>query len=155
HPLLTLLRKVNPVHNSFDLWELTTLYQEVHGSAYWYLGMGPLDVPEEIWVLPAQNVTPRRYPGSKNIVDYYQYRVASSEQRFAPGEIIHFRYPDPRDPYLAGLSPLRACWEQASMASEYSALQKAKLENRAIPDAIISPDQVLGEEERDRLETQW
>src|SRR5262249_3169449 len=37
HPLLTLLRQVNPTHNSFDLWELTTLYQEVHGSAYWYL----------------------------------------------------------------------------------------------------------------------
>src|SRR5262249_3825877 len=40
HPLLTLLRKVNPVHNSFDLWELTTLYQEVHGCAYWYLNLG-------------------------------------------------------------------------------------------------------------------
>lgn len=37
HPLLELLRQVNPVHNSFDLLELTTLYQEVHGSAYWYL----------------------------------------------------------------------------------------------------------------------
>src|SRR5271165_1661188 len=37
HPLLTLLHQVNPVHNQFDLWELTTLYQEVHGSAYWYL----------------------------------------------------------------------------------------------------------------------
>jgi len=25
HPLLTLLDNANPVHNSFDLWELTTL----------------------------------------------------------------------------------------------------------------------------------
>jgi hypothetical protein len=32
HPLLTLLRQVNPVHNGFDLWELTTFYQEVLGS---------------------------------------------------------------------------------------------------------------------------
>jgi HK97 family phage portal protein len=29
------------------------------------------------------------------------------------------------------------------------------LQNRAIPDAVISPDESLGEEERDRLETQW
>ena len=36
HPLLTLLGQVNPIHNAFDLWELTTLYQEVHGSAYCY-----------------------------------------------------------------------------------------------------------------------
>ena len=26
HPLLTLFKNVNPVHNAFDLWELTTLY---------------------------------------------------------------------------------------------------------------------------------
>jgi hypothetical protein len=29
HPLNTLLANCNPVHNAFDLWELTTLYQEV------------------------------------------------------------------------------------------------------------------------------
>jgi len=77
HPLLTLLRKVNPVHNSFDLWELTTLYQEVHGCAYWYLHFNPLGVPDEIWILPAQNVTPKRRANSHKIVDYYEYRVGS------------------------------------------------------------------------------
>jgi hypothetical protein len=69
HPLLSLLQQVNPVHNSFDLWELTTLYQEVHGCAYWYLDIGPLGVPTAIWVLPAQNVTPVRLPDSPNLVD--------------------------------------------------------------------------------------
>src|SRR5262249_49819832 len=63
-PLLTLLRQVNPIHNSFDLWELTQTYLEVHGKAFWYLRLGPLGVPDEIWVLPAQNVTPRRRPDS-------------------------------------------------------------------------------------------
>jgi HK97 family phage portal protein len=155
HPLLTLLRQVNPVHNRFDLWELTTLYQEVHGSAYWYLDMGPLGVPEQIWILPAQNVTPRRHPGSPNLVDYYEYRTAAREQRFAPDTIIHFRYPDPRDPYRAGLSPLRACWEQAAITSDYTAFKKAKLDNRAIPDAVICPDDTIGEQERDRLEAEW
>jgi hypothetical protein len=29
HPLLTLLAQVNPVHNTFDLWELTQMYLEV------------------------------------------------------------------------------------------------------------------------------
>src|SRR5262245_39384616 len=36
HPLLTLFRQVNPVHNSFDLWEISQLYLEIHGCAYWY-----------------------------------------------------------------------------------------------------------------------
>ena len=46
HPLLTLLHHANSVLNAFDLWELTTLYQEVHGGAYWYLDLDPaLGVP--------------------------------------------------------------------------------------------------------------
>jgi HK97 family phage portal protein len=155
HPLLTLFRQVNPVHNSFDLWELTTLYQEVHGCAYWYLHFGALGVPVEIWILPAQNVTPKRGPDSHKIVDYYEYRIGQRVQQFAPEEIIHFRYPDPKDPYTAGLSPLRAAFESVSVLSDYLAFKQAKLENRAIPDAIISPDETIGEEERDRLEAQW
>jgi HK97 family phage portal protein len=155
HPLLTLLQKVNPVHNSFDLWELTTLYQEVHGSAYWYLRLGVLGVPEEIWVLPSQNVTPRHKPDSPRLVDSYEYRTGSRAQSFRPGEVIHFRYPDPRNPYTAGLSPLRACFESVAVLSDYLAFKQAKFENRAIPDAIVSPDVTLGEEERDRLEAQW
>lgn len=155
HPLLTLLARVNPQMNAFDLWELTTLYQEVQGSAYWALAFGPFGVPEEIWVLPSQNVTPKREPDSRNLVDYYSYRSGTTEQRFRPDEVIHFRYPDPRDPYTAGLSPLRACFEQVSLTSEYSAFKAAKFANHAVPDAILSPDEVLGEEERDRLEAQW
>ncbi len=155
HPLLTLLRQVNPVHNAFDLWELTTLYQEVHGSAYWYLDLGPLGVPQGIWILPSQNVTPRREPDSPRLVDYYLYRTGTHEQRFTPERIIHFRYPDPRDPYTNGLSPLRACYEQVSLTSDFAAFKKAKFENHAVPDAVVSPEQVIGEEERDRLEAQW
>ncbi len=155
HPLLELLRQVNPVHNSFDLWELTTLYQEVVGAAFWYVEKGPLGVPSSIWALPAQNVSPHREPDSPNLVDDYVYRAAGKEQRFAPDDVIHFRYPDPREPYTAGLSPLRACWEQVSLTSDFVAFKKAKFENHAVPDALICPESVVGEEERDRLEAQW
>jgi HK97 family phage portal protein len=90
-----------------------------------------------------------------SLVDYYLYRNGKSEERFAPEQIIHFAYPDPRDPYTSGLSPMRACFEQVALTSQYAAFKNAKFENHALPDAIISPDEVMGEEERDRLETQW
>jgi HK97 family phage portal protein len=112
-------------------------------------------VPRQIWILPAQNVTPKRKPGSVKLVDYYEYRTGSQLLTYSPDEIIHFRYPDPKDPYTAGLSPLRACWEQAALSSEYLAFKKATWENNAVPGVVLSPDDVIGEEERDRLETQW
>jgi HK97 family phage portal protein len=156
HPLLTLLRQVNPIHNSFDLLELTTLYQEVHGSAYWYLPRGPWGVPEAIWILPSQFVTPRRRGDSPNLVDFYEYQAPGQPaQQFATNEVIHFRYPDPRDPYTAGLSPLRACWEQVRLSSDYAGLKGALYDHHALPSAVVSPEEVIGEEERDRLEAQW
>ncbi len=155
HPLITLLEQVNPVHNSFDLWELTTLYQEVHGSAYWQIETNSLGLPSAIWILPSQNVTPVRSQGSSQIVDYYSYRTGCAEKRFTPQEIIHFRYPDPREPYTGGLSPLRACYEQVALTSDYAAMKKAIYDNRALPSVIVSPDEVIGEEELSRLESQW
>jgi HK97 family phage portal protein len=134
---------------------MTTLYQEVHGSAYWYLRLGALNIPEEIWILPAQHVTPVREKHSRRLVDYYRYRAGDREQRFRPEEIIHFRYPDPRDPYTRGYSPLQAAFEQVALTSEYQALKQAVYANQAVPGAVVSPAEIISPEERDRLEEQW
>jgi HK97 family phage portal protein len=156
HPLTNLLQSVNPVHNAFDLWELTEIYLEVFGSAYWFLDMeGPFGLPSQIWILPTQNVRPVRNPGSDNIVDYYDYRVGSSVQQFTPDQIIHFRFPNPRDPYASGLSPLQACFEQVALVSQYTAMKRAVYENTGIPSVILSPQEVIPPEERDRVEESW
>lgn len=155
HPLLDLLQQVNPVHNAFDLWELTTLSLEVHGCAYWLLEPGPLGAPTAIWPLPAHTVTPYRTIESANIVDSYRVRTARGEESLSPDRVIAFRYPDPASPYTAGLSPLRACFDQVRLASELATFKRTKIDNQALPDAIISPEGALGEEERDRLEALW
>ena len=147
HPLLDLLKQVNPVHNAFDLWELTTLYQETVGSAYWLIEPGPLSIPAAIWPLPSQRVV--------TLENGYAYRGPAGEERYPADRVIAFRYPDPRDPYCSGLSPLRACFSQARLASELTSFKRSRLDNHALPDAIVSPDTVLGEDERARLEAQW
>ncbi len=156
HPLLDLLRQVNPVHNRFDLWELTQLYLEVHGTAYWLIQDDELlGIPAGIWILPAQHVTPRREANSRALVDWYEYRAGSGVARYRPDEVIAFRCPDPRDPYTSGLSPLRACFEQAALASEYAAMKRAVYDNTGVPSVVLSPAEVIGADERDRLEEQW
>ena len=155
HPILTLLQRVNSVHNAFDLWELTQLSLEVHGSAFWLIDEDPLlHQPSAIWILPTHLVTVRRSADSTRLVDAYEYR-GPSLQRFAPERIVHFRYPDPREPYLSGLSPLRACFEQARLTSDYAALKHSVYDNAALPSVLITPQDGFGPEERDRLEEQW
>lgn len=156
HPLLALLRKVNTTHNAFELWELTQLYLEVHGCAYWLLQEeDALGTPEAIWILPSQNVTPRRATESGEIVDYYEYRSAGGIARYNPDDVIRFQLPDPRDPYNGGLSPLRACFEQVALASEYAGMKRAVYDNTGVPSVVLSPAEVIGADERDRLEEQW
>lgn len=140
----------------FDLWELTEFYLEVHGSAYWYLDFDPvLNIPSSIWILPAHQVCPRRAADSRNIVDYYEYQGGNNIERLAPESVIHFRFPSPRDPYTSGLSPLRACFEQAALTSEYAAMRRAIYDNTGVPSVVLSPSEVMSPSERDRLEEQW
>jgi HK97 family phage portal protein len=155
HPLLDLLSQSNSVHNAFDLLELTTLSQEIHGCAYWLLEAGPLGVPEQVWPLPAHLVTPLRDPETRNLVDAYLIRAGGREERLSPERVIAFRYPDPRDPYTAGLSPLHACYEQARLMSDLTEFKRQKFDNHAIPDALICPEQIIGEDERVRFESLW
>lgn len=155
HPLLDLLRQVNETHNGFDLFELTELFLEIHGTAYWLLEIDPvLNIPAAIWILPSQHVAPKREANSSRLVDYYEYRGQRTE-RLPAGRVIQFRFPDPRDPYGGGLSPLRACFEQAALASDYAALKRALYDNTALPGVVLTPAEAIGTEERDRLEEQW
>jgi HK97 family phage portal protein len=75
--------------------------------------------------------------------------------KFRPEEVVHFHFPDPRDPYSGGLSPLRACYEQAALTGEYAAMRRALYENSALPGMVLSPDGPIGTDERARLEKQW
>src|ERR1051325_4377627 len=155
HPLLTLFRQVNPVHNSFDLWELTELYLEVAGSAYWLLDFDPLlGTPSAIWILPAHLVVPRRMPDSPRIVDFYEYHGLTFQQ-LPPERVVHFRFPDPRDPYLSGLSPLRACYEQVALVSDFAAMKRSIYENAGLPSVVLTPNESISPEERARLEKMW
>jgi HK97 family phage portal protein len=154
HPLLALFRSVNEEHNAWDLWELTTLYQEATGSAFWLIEMGPLQAPQRLWPLPSHAVRIVR-SGDGPVVSHYEYRQGTRTARYQPEEIIHFKYPDPRDPYGPGLSPLRACYEHVLLDSEYVALKRAKFANQALPSALLVPEGVIVEEEVQRLETLW
>jgi len=156
HPLLDLLAHVNAAHSAHDLWELTTLYQETVGSAYWLLDLDPVfGVPCAIWPLPAHLVRPVRDPRSTRLVDFYELRQGPTVQRFAPERVIHFRYPDPREPYLAGLSPLKACWEAVQLEGRFRGYKRSLWENAALPGVILSPREALSPVERDRLEASW
>jgi len=153
HPLLDLLAEVNGEQDAQELWELTTLHQETVGSAYWSLETGGDGLPRAIWTLPAHRVRAvRRDDGA---LEGYRVAGPKGETALPAAEVVHFRYPDPRDPYGPGLSPLRACLETVRAAGQLRAYRGGLLEGAAAPGVILTPEGPLGEDERERLEGEW
>ena len=153
HPLLDLLEEVNAEQDPQELWELTTLHQETVGSAYWSLEFGGDGLPRAIWTLPAHRVRAvRRDDGA---LEGYRVSGPKGETALPAAEVVHFRYPDPRDPYGPGLSPLRACLETVRASGQFRAYRGGLLEGAAAPGVILTPEGPLGEDERERLEGEW
>jgi len=161
HPWLELLRTVNPHMNGFDLLELTDLYLELIGNAYWYLApqrlTNPLSgqrLPGEIWVLMGQFV--RVVPGRQQLVDGYLYTPPGTAQPVAFGveELVHFKLSSPENLYYG-----KGCVEGGRFAVDSNEFQKryeiGLFKNMARLDGVLVTDKDMSEEQIRRLRTEW
>lgn len=160
HPAIDLLNRPNsengiPLLSRNDLFSLTQLFQEIVGKTYWLISLGSLGIPESIWLLHSQYVEPTRKHGSTRILDHYEYRAGRKTIIFQPEEVIPFRTKSLTDPYVGGVSPLRAAFARTEIVDKHLGAANALLNNNARPDLVISPtnsDGVIGKDEKTRLE---
>lgn len=142
HPILDMLEDANEELDGFGLAELTTLYQEVTGVAYWYVDNIPvmddeegetMTLPSSIWLIPTQMLWPNR--SDKGILSY---KFLHGDD-IAAADVIAFKYPSLRDPYGGGRPPLTACIESQDLANSDIAWANTLMENQARPDIIATP----------------
>ena len=158
HPILTMLDRPNDFHGRFNLIEWTVLSMDILGDAYWSFEWYDVDgskVPYKIWPLQAHLMTPIPDLDHNKILLHYEYAAAVGKQIYLPDELIHFKYTGLADPYLYGNAPLRACFEQATVSDKLLAYEEALLDNRARPDMLITPRDVIGKDEARRLERKF
>lgn len=158
HPLLDLLLHVNDQENGFEMKELTCLMLDLTGNAYWMLERDRLGVPTKLFVLRSQWV--RIIPDRQKFVGGYWYgynNAWGSDQRLElkPEDVIHFKYPNPTDPWY-GMGPVQA----AAYAIESQELREkfviATMSNMARPDLIVKyMEGELDPKERALVEREW
>ncbi len=146
HPILDLLNNPNPDSEDgvgislYQLLDLTQLYLEVVGRCYWYTprdGFG--DRPSAIWILAAQHVREIIDRSSNNVIDRYTFGAGDRIQDYQPSEIIPFRFPDLTNPYVGGISPMRAVFEKTRLNRKVDAKSNALLSNGGLPAAMFVP----------------
>lgn len=100
HELLDILASVNQFQTKFDLFFITAAHMELAGNAYWYLDGADQegDQPTAIYALNPKYIKIIKEDIPK-FISGYQYTIGTKMQKFEPHQILHFKYPDPNDPY--------------------------------------------------------
>ena len=153
HPILTLLKQVNPFQTSNEFIALDTIYNELVGESYWILNNNALGEPAEI-ILPypqKMSVVPaKNFPYVKG----YVYGVGKEAVPFDVNEVIHFKYPNPLNQYH-GLAPAQAIGINLDAEQNADKWVNQFFYNSARPDGVIQFDYNLSDEQFDKLKKQW
>lgn len=152
HPFIDALNRPNPFFDGSLMIAYFAACLDCLGRFYLYPDRpGPEWAAREWWPLQPQYVMPIK-SGGATILEKYTYLG----QDFAPDELEGGRFLSLRDPYLSGMSPMQACYEQLGLTNYYTSTIEDTLKNGARPSAMIGPkdNQSSGwlPEQRARLE---
>ena len=158
HPVLDVLRLANPRTVGFALRELTTIYQELGGNAYWYLqpwgDPARGSQPQAIWNLQPQHVKIVQSKDGMTVTGYLYGTKPEDTIAMKADEVIHFRYPNPSNPFM-GLGPLQAATSAEHRKSAMDEYKNAMYDNHCRPDFIVRVPEGTPPTEIRSLEKQW
>lgn len=150
HPLVTLVRNVNPHMNHYDLLELTESHLGLAGDAFWLPLMGPNGWPVEIWPLAPNYVDV--VPDAEAFISGYRYGrdPREREDAFHPASsVVHFKRPNPTgDPYR-GFSDLQKCIDDANLSVKFTQFANAMIDNGMHPATMIRASKATKEQARE------
>jgi len=154
HPLLDLLARVNPYQNGFDATVLRVLYLELTGNAYVHPVIDRrLGVPAELWTMPSQwtEIVPGEGARGEPFIKGYRYGPTDPQKvDFAPDEVVHFKYPNPRDMYY-GLGKVEAAWGAVTSNEALHEMDYFFFKNKSRPDYLAVIKGNASEAELDRF----
>jgi len=155
HEVFDLMDKVNNFMTRYDLFEWTSTMMDLAGECFWWKIRGAGN--QVVSIYPYFN--PKYMdvvPSTENFVDGYMYTVPGTSKQipFQASDMIHFKEINPTNPYR-GYSPMKAA--EYAVASDRSAQRWnwQFFENSAQPKGIIIYPGTLGEEQYQRVRTQW
>lgn len=155
HPVLRVLRGVNPVFNGMDLSVFRFASQEMTGNAYLHPIMDEdLERPIELWpmmphwtkIVPAEDDEPGFIKG-------YVYGSSYSQERlFNEDEVLHFAVNRGISSLFYGYGKCEAAWSALGLSVSKRISDKAFFDNMGRPDFIVSVDGDLSPEQADRID---
>ena len=154
HPIIDLLRRVNPTQNAYDLKDSTFRYLETVATSYWYLERGLGNEVVNIWPLMSQKV--KIIPDKTNGIKCFVYGSGSNKETYKPEDIVHFKYGSLTDPFI-GDSPLKACEQAVDLHNDMNNYEIASFRNGGKPNTVmqVPADGFVSDADRKRIESDY
>jgi HK97 family phage portal protein len=144
-----------PVWTRFSLFEVSQLYLELTGEAYWVIDYAPgTKIPAGLWPVRPDRMDP--VPDPDTYLKGWVYTSPDGREKvpLQLDEVIQVKYPNPLDPYR-GLGPAQAVLVDIE-ASRYSAeWNRNFFLNSATPGGVIQVDHPMDDDEWNDLTNRW
>lgn len=140
HPLTQLLLNPNAYDDDTTLWAATVVSFWSDGNAYWKINRTRGGQLAEFEYIPHWAIQPKRDQNSSNPgADFYELNTSGGPVRFAPYDIVHFRFG--KDPYndLLGLSSWASVNREVYTDNEAVNYTATTLRNRGSAWMMVSP----------------
>lgn len=142
-PILDSLHDPTPglglIKSVTELWQLTVMFLELSGNALWWLDNdGQRDqVPRNILVFNPRYFAPV-VDRQRNILVGYRFSPGGGRpsQVLSPDEIVHYRYPNPEDPWW-GIGPMQVARMSAEQDYKAASYNSAFFDNSAEPGGLM------------------
>jgi len=148
HPFLEMMNNVNGFMNSFSLWELTELFQELCGNAYWYVVRDGVGTPVELWPIMPHMI--KVIPDREKFIKGYLYESNMNRVNMEEKEVVHFKFPSPTSLYY-GRGPLAAITDIYAIEQNMNRFENAMFANMGRLDGAFETAEELNDVEFERL----
>jgi HK97 family phage portal protein len=162
HQVLEVLETPHPLPSgksmltTFDLKYITALHLLLPGEGFWVLQdrLGPKlgGAPTRIDIALPHYMRPR-LDDNADLADY-RYLTAKGEITIPPENVVHFKLPDPGNPYR-GHSPMQAARYAIGSHQEADLLNLKMLQNGGLPQGFLTTEGNLSADQMALFREQW
>jgi HK97 family phage portal protein len=163
HPLALLVAQPNALQSPVEFFGMIDVFLNVAGNAYAYIdrGTGGTDktVPQSLWLLRPDRVY--IVPEDKALKGYLyvpEGKTRANGIPIVPQDMIHWKMPNPRDPYEGlgyGLSPLAPTAAAGDIDNNISDFLKSLFETGTMLGGVLSFDTQLSDDQAGAARRRW
>jgi len=153
HDILTTLYGVNRFTTKFDHFWLTQMYLELTGEAPWAVSKDKDGIPRNLFLLRPDKLTIKH--DAKDVIGGYKYEPSPGNViPLESDSVVFLKYPNPLKP-LRGRGTLEAAATTYNLNRFSEEWNTNFFYNSARPDALLTSEGELSQEQIDRLQKQW